>query len=103
MATATYTALTDFFNPVALIPLYKPSSIDESHSCCLQSWRQAGQCQGFDFHAGFKNALKMIKDCSSKIKINMIHPIPHHHLENIWDTGLMQSLSVHRPTAAHLD
>lgn len=32
----------------------------------------------------------MMKDCSSKIKINMTHPIPHHHLKNIWDTGLMQ-------------
>lgn len=32
----------------------------------------------------------MIKDRSSKIKINMIHPVPDHHLKNIWDTGLMQ-------------
>lgn len=32
MAITTYIALTVFFNPVALIPLYKPSSIDESHS-----------------------------------------------------------------------
>lgn len=32
MAITTCIALTVFFNPVALSPLYKPSSRDESHS-----------------------------------------------------------------------
>lgn len=46
MATATYTALTVFFNPVALIPLYKPSSIDESHSIAFNPGDKQDKARG---------------------------------------------------------